>query len=127
MFADQFGSILGVYTSVKKPNFRSTTNTVGSGIGTLNLALNSKCRRANNAPVSLADAESIEIDRMVDRPSPPFRSSVHRGPARPRWLVPRLLDDRLLIIVSQIDLVEKTYLENSHEGFIDDIASKDQN
>ena len=37
----------------------------GSGIGALNLDLNSKSRRGNNAAVSLADAESIEIDRTV--------------------------------------------------------------
>jgi hypothetical protein len=58
--------LLGVYaSSSKKPNARSTSNIAGSGIGALNLDLNSKSRRANNAPVSLADAESIEIDRTV--------------------------------------------------------------
>jgi hypothetical protein len=58
--------LLSVYTSSKKPSTRtSSTGGAGSGIGALNLDLNSKSRRANNAPVSLADAESIEIDRTV--------------------------------------------------------------
>ena len=57
--------LLGVYSGVKKPSARQTTNSAGSGIGALNLELNSKIRRANNVPVSLADAESIEIDRTV--------------------------------------------------------------
>ena len=57
--------LLGVYTSSKKPNARTTSTGAGSGIGALNLDFNSKSRRANNAPVSLADAESIEIDRTV--------------------------------------------------------------
>ncbi len=58
--------LLGVYTSSKKPNTRTSSNGgAGSGIGALNLDLNSKSRRANNAAVSLADAESIEIDRTV--------------------------------------------------------------
>ncbi len=57
--------LLSVYTSSKKPSTRTQSNGAGSGIGALNLDLNSKSRRANNAPVSLADAESIEIDRTV--------------------------------------------------------------
>ena len=59
--------LLSVYTSSKKPSARAPSNGAGSGIGALNLELNSKSRRANNnAAVSLADAESIEIDRTVD-------------------------------------------------------------
>jgi hypothetical protein len=57
--------LLSVYTSSKKPSTRTPSNGAGSGIGALNLDLNSKSRRANNAAVSLADAESIEIDRTV--------------------------------------------------------------
>ncbi|CAF1252696.1 unnamed protein product [Adineta steineri] len=57
--------ILGVYTSSKKPGTRTSSNGAGSGVGALNLDLNSKSRRGNNAAVSLADAESIEIDRTI--------------------------------------------------------------
>ncbi|CAF3889143.1 unnamed protein product [Rotaria sp. Silwood2] len=57
--------LLGVYTSSKKPSTRTSSNGAGSGIGALNLDLNSKSRRANNNAVSLADAESIEIDRTI--------------------------------------------------------------
>ena len=57
--------LLSVYTGAKKPSARPTPNGAGSGIGALNLDSNSKSRRANNAAVSLADAESIEIDRTV--------------------------------------------------------------
>ncbi|UJR16075.1 hypothetical protein I4U23_002988 [Adineta vaga] len=57
--------LLSVYTSSKKPNTRTPSNGAGSGIGALNLDSNSKSRRANNAAVSLADAESIEIDRSI--------------------------------------------------------------
>ena len=56
--------LLSAYTGAKKPSVRASTN-AGSGVGALNLELNSKSRRANNVPVSLADAESIEIDRTV--------------------------------------------------------------
>lgn len=56
--------ILSVYGGAKKPSARTSTN-AGSGVGALNLELNSKSRRPNNGPVSLADAESIEIDRTV--------------------------------------------------------------
>ena len=57
--------LLGVYTGAKKPSARATSSGAGSGVGALNLDSNSKCRRANNAAVSLADAQSIEIDRTV--------------------------------------------------------------
>ncbi len=57
--------LLSVYTSSKKPSTRTSSNGAGSGIGALNLDSNSKSRRANNGVVSLADAESIEIDRTV--------------------------------------------------------------
>lgn len=57
--------LLSVYTSAKKPSTRTQGNSAGSGIGALNLDINSKSRRANNAAVSLADAQSIEIDRSV--------------------------------------------------------------
>jgi len=56
--------ILSVYSGAKKPSARTSTN-AGSGVGALNLELNSKSRRPNNGPVSLADAESIEIDRTI--------------------------------------------------------------
>ncbi|CAF3345702.1 unnamed protein product [Rotaria sp. Silwood1] len=57
--------LLSVYASSKKPSTRTSSNGAGSGVGALNLDLNSKSRRANNNAVSLADAESIEIDRTI--------------------------------------------------------------
>ncbi|CAF4457951.1 unnamed protein product [Rotaria socialis] len=57
--------ILGVYTNSKKPSTRTSNGGAGSGIGALNIDLNSKGRRTNNNAVSLADAESIEIDRTI--------------------------------------------------------------
>ncbi|CAF0758690.1 unnamed protein product [Rotaria sordida] len=57
--------LLSVYTNSKKPSTRTSSNGAGSGIGALNLDLNSKSRRTNNNAVSLADAESIEIDRTI--------------------------------------------------------------
>ena len=54
--------------------YPSTIKSAGSGIRILNLELNKKSDRANNARVSLTDPESIEINRKVGRPSPPFRS-----------------------------------------------------
>ena len=68
--------LLGVYSGAKKPSARQTTNSADSGIGALNLELNSKSRRANNVPVSLADAESIEIDRTADLKSLSSSSSL---------------------------------------------------